>query len=186
MAAAASHTEKPLSRSFSRGNLRSCAPKESANGADGKLLANLPYQTVVDLAVTRSRCSCIVCWISIYRAATTSALQVSDRFMPLQTRGDPTWIESDKSSIESASAPASRLGMGNGLPSSRRHCARSSIALRPSGARPTNRNPVLRLQENRALPPSPSRQALEEGRRQYGTGAYAYLTATGINSLKTI
>src|ERR1035441_5937461 len=49
------------------------------------------------------------------------ALQVPDQFMPLQTRDAPTWTESGTSSIKSASEVASGSGVGNGLPSSRRH-----------------------------------------------------------------
>lgn len=52
---------------------------------------------------------------------TALILQVTGEFMPLQLRGVPTWIESGTSSIRSASAVASGSGVGNGLPSSRRH-----------------------------------------------------------------
>src|ERR1017187_3645488 len=40
--------------------------------------------------------------------------KVTDRFMPLQTRDAPTWTESGTSSIRSASAIASGLGVGKG------------------------------------------------------------------------
>jgi uncharacterized protein (DUF433 family) len=45
--------------------------------------------------------------------------------MSLQTRGAPTWTARGTSSIRSASAAASGLGVGKGLPSSRRHSARN-------------------------------------------------------------
>src|SRR6202040_3790764 len=97
--------------------------EQSADRSDRKLMTDLAGQAVVDLGVTRDRSLGTVGRIGIEGVAapfaiqtTPLALEVTDQFMPLQARGDPTWTESGTSSIRSASEAASGLGVGNGLP----------------------------------------------------------------------
>jgi hypothetical protein len=70
-------------------------------------------------AVGRIGIDCVATAFAIL--PTPLLLQVADQFMPLQAQGVPTWMESSKSSIKSASVAALGLGDGKGLPSSRRH-----------------------------------------------------------------
>ena len=69
----------------SRGTLQ-----QSADWFDRKLLADLLRQTIVDFGAVGG--------IGVYRMASAFAIQVAalalqviDQFMPLQTRGAPTW-----------------------------------------------------------------------------------------------
>src|SRR6266704_3156814 len=103
-------------------------PEQSADRWDRKLLADLARQAIVDLGVTWDWSFRAGGRIGIYRVAAAFAiqptplvLQVTDQIMPLQALGTPTWTERGTSSIRSASAAASGLGIGSGLPSSRRH-----------------------------------------------------------------